>query len=150
MISADTNLFLYAANERSPHHQAAKAFFSEMSKEPNFVVCELVLIEIYIQLRNPTILAQPLSSSEAVGFCRALKRHPYWQHLDYNSEVSELLWNWADGTTSGFRKIIDARLAFTLLCGGVRQFATANTKDFQDFGFEKVWNPITEERLNLT
>jgi hypothetical protein len=27
---------------------------------------------------------------------------------------------------------------------GVTQFATSNVKDFQQLGFEKVWNPLTE------
>lgn len=142
MISADTNLFLYAANAGSPRHKAARTFFSTLSEESNFVVCELVLIEVYMQLRNPAVMAQPLSSSEAVAFCRALKRHPYWQHLDYSAEVSERLWEWADRTETGFRKIIDARLALTLLSGGVQHFATVNTRDFQNFGFKRVWNPL--------
>jgi predicted nucleic acid-binding protein len=29
ILSADTNLFLYAANPDSPHHEAAQRFFEE-------------------------------------------------------------------------------------------------------------------------
>lgn len=142
MISADTNLFLYAANEKSPRNEAARVFFSGLSHETNFVVCELVLVELYMQLRNPAVMPKPLSSPKAVAFCQALKNHPYWQHLDYSSQVSESLWAWAEKTRSGLRKIIDARLALTLRSGGVAAFATANPKDFQGFGFDKVWNPL--------
>lgn len=95
-----------------------------------------------MQLRNPAVMARPLSSPQAVSFCESLKNHPYWQHLDYSAEVSKSLWTWAKTSRAGFRKIIDARLAYTLLFGGIRQFATVNTKDFQEFGFEKVWNPL--------
>ncbi|NJK91406.1 MAG: type II toxin-antitoxin system VapC family toxin [Blastochloris sp.] len=45
-------------------------------------------------------------------------------------------------TKTGFRHIIDARLAFTLRHHGVTHFATANTKHFESFGFERVWNPL--------
>jgi toxin-antitoxin system PIN domain toxin len=140
MISADTNLFLYAANSASPNHQAAKQFFASMGTE--FVVCELVLIEIYMLLRNPAILQTPLSSSKSAGFCKTLRTHPKWQHIDYEPSVAPKLWNWAEKSRKGFRKIIDARLALTLLEHGVTEFATANVKDFEEFGFERVWTPL--------
>ena len=38
--------------------------------------------------------------------------------------------------------MIDARLALTLRHHGVTEFATANLKDFEGFGFAKVWNPL--------
>ena len=34
--------------------------------------------------------------------------------------------------------------SLTLLRQGVDEFATVNTKDFQGFGFRRVWNPLTE------
>jgi hypothetical protein len=46
-------------------------------------------------------------------------------------------------TKAGFRRIIDARLGFTLRHHGVNQLATVNTKDFQEFGFQRVWNPLS-------
>jgi len=63
--------------------------------------------------------------------------------LDYEPIVADKLWKWASTTKSGFRDIIDARLALTLRHHGVTRFATANVKYFQDFGFTEVWNPIT-------
>lgn len=143
MLSADTNLFLYAANPGSPHHGAANAFFNGVGKNSDFVVCELVLVEIYMQLRNPAVMPAPLSSKKAAEFCGTLRSHPHWQHVDYCPDVGSALWDWASTTTAGFRKIIDARLAFTLLFHGVEEFATANTKDFEGFSFDRVWNPLT-------
>jgi len=52
------------------------------------------------------------------------------------------LWAWAMKTKAGFRQISDARIAFALLHHGVTRFATANVRDFKDFGFEEVWNPL--------
>jgi len=39
------------------------------------------------------------------------------------------------------RHIIDLRLALTLQHHGVTELATANVKDFEGLGFERVWNP---------
>lgn len=141
--SADTNLFLYAANSASPWHEPAKRFFSEHTpKESNFVVCELVLVELYMVMRNPAVLKRPLSSANAATFCNQIRTNPNWQHIDYEAPVSDDLWQWASTTSAGFRRVIDARLALTLKHHGIERFATANTKDFIDFDFEEVWNPL--------
>lgn len=142
MKAADTNLFLYAANPQSPHHTAAVKYFASVQRDPEFVVCELVLVEVYMQLRNAAVMPKPLTGEEAAALCQSLKMHPVWQHVDYVAEVSEPLWEWAAATRAGFRRVIDARLALTLLHHGVTDFATANVKDFQSFGFAKVWNPL--------
>jgi hypothetical protein len=65
-----------------------------------------------------------------------------WEYADYEPDVAKPLWEWAARTSSGFRHIIDARLAITLEHHGVTHFATANVKHFGGFGFEKVWNPL--------
>ena len=140
--SVDTNLFLYAANPDSPHHAAANRFLS--STDEPLVVCELVLVELYMLVRNPAVLARPLSAGAAADFCAALRANPGWQHVDYEPGVSTPLWTWARRTRAGFRRIIDARLALTLRHHGITRFATANVRDFGDFGFERVWNPLDE------
>lgn len=101
-----------------------------------------MLIELYMLLRKPPILKKPLTPPQAANFCDQLRQNPNWQHLDYHHDVSRKLWKWASATTSGFWRIIDARLALTLEHHGVTHFATANTKEFLEFGFEKVWNPL--------
>ena len=40
------------------------------------------------------------------------------------------------------RRIYDNRTALTLRAFGITEFATANAKDFEEFGFAKVWNPV--------
>ena len=145
MRSADTNLFLYAANPDCSQHLAAADFFNnhaDAGKE--FVLCELVLVEIYMQLRNPAVLKAPLSAEMAANFCSRLRSNPAWQLVDYEPTVSARLWRWARLTQSGFRRILDARLAVTLQHHGVTEFATANVSDFAEFGFERLWNPVAD------
>ena len=143
ILSADTNLFLYAANPESPGHEAARKFFEEEATGGGrFLLCGLVLVEIYMLLRNPAVFAKPRSAREATAFCDALRSHSKWEYGDYEPEVAKPLWNWAANTNSGFRHIIDARLALTLRHHGVTHFATANEKHFEGFGFQRVWNPL--------
>jgi predicted nucleic acid-binding protein len=40
------------------------------------------------------------------------------------------------------RRIFDARLALTLRHHGVTELATDNVRDFEGFGFQKVWSPV--------
>ncbi len=142
ILSADTNLFLYAANADSPHFDAARRFFEEeASGKQRFLLCGLVLVEIYMQLRNPAVFRKPKTAREAAAFCDALRANPTWEFGDYEPDVGKILWNWASKTNAGFRQIIDARLALTLRHHGVTHFATANEKHFDGFGFERVWNP---------
>ena len=141
ILSADTNLFLYAANPNSPHHEPARRFFDdEATGKQRFLLCGLVLVELYMQLRNPAALKKPKTAKEASVFCDTLRANPAWEFGDYGPEVAKPLWNWAT-TTTGFRHIIDARLALTLRHHGVTHFATANGRHFAGFGFERVWSP---------
>lgn len=143
IVSADTNLFLYAANPQSPRHAAARRFFNEQATSTErFLLCGLVLVEIYMQLRNPAVFAKPKSAAEAAAFCETLRRNPRWEFGDYEPAVAGPLWQWAATTSAGFRQIIDARLAFTLRHHGVTHFATANERHFSEFGFERVWKPL--------
>ena len=145
MLTADTNLFIHAADPDSVFHDSAKRFFYRVSSEgEDFVVCELVLVEVYILLRNPAIFKKPYTATEAAGYCRALKSNPEWRCIDYDAALSAKLWEYVSKSKAGYRHIIDARLALTLRHHGVNDFATVNTKHFEDFGFQKVWNPLDE------
>lgn len=145
MLSADTNLFVYAADPDSPHQEDALRFFEDSARSGGeFVMCELVMVEIYMQLRNRATLKKPYSSQEASAYCNRLKTSTGWRHIDYHPAVSTKLWKWASTTESGIREIIDARLALTLRHHGVTRFATANVKHFQNYGFTEVWNPLSQ------
>jgi toxin-antitoxin system PIN domain toxin len=143
MLSADTNIFVHAADPDSPLHSQARNFFQFLDqKNEEFVLCELVLVELYMLLRNPAVFAKPYTASEAAGYCSSLKQNPAWRCIDYDPEVSKRLWAYAAETKAGYRHIIDARLAFTVQHHGVDRFATVNHKDFKGFGFREVWNPL--------
>ena len=142
MISCDTNILLYAYNKSSNLHEKARGFLESYKKNSDFVICELVLLELYVLLRNPVVIRNPLSSLEAVAICKAYRRNHYWRIIDYRGGLMNKIWDTASKKNFPRRAIFDVRLAFSLQAHGVSLFATRNVKDFKDFGFESVWNPL--------
>jgi len=140
MTSVDTNILVYAADPDSLHHEKSRDFL--IHQDDDFVLCQLVLVELYMLLRNKSVFKTPYSAREAASYCNSLANSPKWRCVDYNPQISAKLWRWAENTDRGFRNIIDTRIAYTLQHHGVTHFATANVKDFEGLGFQKVWNPL--------
>ena len=108
-------------------------------------VCELVLVELYVLLRNPAVLKNPLDASDAASIIQTIRQHPTWTLIDHPgraSGVMEEVWRLAAQAGTGRRIIFDARLALALKHHGVTEFATRNESHFGGFGFARVWNPL--------
>jgi hypothetical protein len=106
---------------------------------------EFVLTEFYLLLRNPAVLAKPLTAPQAVAVIQNYRRHPRWKVLGFPPDSRALhtrLWEIAGQPGIARRRIYDTRTALTLRAFGITEFATANVKDFEVFGFAKVWNPV--------
>ena len=143
MIGLDTNILIYARAANSPWRQAAADFLEGLAEDSNVVVAELILVELYLALRTPAIFAPALGAAEAEAECRIFRQHPSWAVVE-NADVMNRVWREAGKPGTPRRRIIDIRLAFTLQTHGVKDFATANPKDFQGLGFRRVWNPLAE------
>jgi len=137
VIGIDTNILIYARVATAPLHAKAVAFVEQLTAESGVVMAELVLVELYLALRNPAILLPPLDATSAAAECQHFRSHPHWA-LAENAEVMSAVWQ--DAAVAGFarRRIIDVRLARTLLAHGVTDFATVNERDFQGLGFARV------------
>jgi hypothetical protein len=73
------------------------------------------------------------------------RRHPRWRLIGFPLEsrpLHDALWQLAGREDFAFRRLYDARSALTMTTQGVTAFATANVKDYEGFGFRKVWNPL--------
>jgi predicted nucleic acid-binding protein len=75
MISLDTNLLLYSLNPASAWHSAAVSFLRSSLKSTamQVVLTDYVLVELYVLLRNPAVMSQPLSAKAARDLVTA-----YW------------------------------------------------------------------------
>jgi len=141
MLSFDTNLLVYAANSDARECEPARAFLTSLRDRRDVAVCELVLIEVYLKVRNQRILSRPFGAAEAVNFCQTFRQNPNWVLLEQAPGMDDV-WRLARQPVFAVRRVIDTRLALTLRHHGVTEFATANEKDFADFGFTRVWNPL--------
>jgi toxin-antitoxin system PIN domain toxin len=144
VISIDTNLLLYSLNRDCVEHEAARAFVGQLSDRPDVAIAELVLLELYVLLRNPAVLRRPLEAPEAAALCQAFRRHPRWALVD-TAQVMDRVWAAAARPGAPRRHVFDARLAHTLLDHGVTELATRNTRDFEGFGFARVFDPLASE-----
>jgi toxin-antitoxin system PIN domain toxin len=148
VISLDSNLLLYAYNADAPLSARAARFLEAMNPRDDVVLSEFTLVEFYRLLRNPAVLSKPLSAGEAAAVITQFRQHPYWRVAGFpasdSTALHDELWRLACVSRFAFRRIFDARLALVLRAYGVTEFATANVKDFQGFGFRRVWNPLEE------
>jgi toxin-antitoxin system PIN domain toxin len=145
MLSLDANLLLYCYSESAPEHGAAHRFITSLSHRDDVALSEFVLTEFYLLLRNPTVLAKPLTAPQAVAVIHNYRRHPRWKILGFPPDSRALharLWEMAAQPGLARRRIYDTRTALALRAFGVTEFATANVKDFDGFGFARVWNPV--------
>ncbi|MFV1995797.1 MAG: PIN domain-containing protein [Verrucomicrobiales bacterium] len=146
MLGIDTNLLLYSLNPASSHQPAAERFlrFSFRDKSETVAVSDYVLVELYNHLRNQVVMKKPLGAREAVEIVTAYWKIPNVTRIEHASVMDEV-WKVASGIGFARRRIFDVRLAKTLRHHGVTHFATANVKDFEGLGFEKVWNPLKDD-----
>ena len=141
MISFDTNIAVYAANSASSMHRTAVEFLESIATRRDVAVCELMLVELYLKLRNEKIFPHPLTASQAASVCHSYRKNQAWSLID-SAPVMNAVWEIAEHRGFACRRIVDVRLGLTLLHHGVTEFATTNAKDFTDIGFQRVWNPI--------
>lgn len=145
MISLDSNLLIYAYDADCPFHEDANLFLQSIRERTDIVLSEFTLVEFYRLLRNPAVLGRPLSAEDAVELIMSYREHPRWRITGFPAESKELhdwLWRTAGAHGFAFRRIFDARLALAPRAHGVTEFATAKVKDFEGFGFKRVWNPL--------
>jgi predicted nucleic acid-binding protein len=114
MISFDTNIAVHAANRASPAHRPAVEFLQSIASRRDVAVCELMLVELYLKLRNEKIFPHPLTASQAVAVCDAYRKNQAWSLIDC-APVMDAVWAQAGQRQFAFRRIIDVRLGMTLL-----------------------------------
>ena len=142
MTSCDTNVLVYAYNVSAPEHDRAVRFLTSHLRDREFALSELILVELYVLIRNPVIFPKALSSTEAATVIEELRSNPFWTILKAATDVSERVWAASAAKDFPRRAIFDARIAYSLAAEGVTSFATRNTEDFRRFGTFEVFDPI--------
>lgn len=140
-LSIDTNIFVYALNKDSDVHEQARSFLRQASIRSDVVISELVLVELYLLIRNPTVFPHPYDAPGAAAACQSFRTNPSWQIVECRPVMKRV---WHHASRPGFprRRIIDLRLAYTLHAAGVDTFATRNVSDFTDLELFHVFDPL--------
>src|SRR5258708_2029539 len=105
MISFDTNLVVYAANADAPQQAKATAFIDSLSQRQDVVICELMLVEVYLKLRNPMILRRPLDAATASAHCQGFRNNGNWLLVE-SAPVMVEVWRRAAARDFALRRII--------------------------------------------
>ena len=142
MISFDTNVVVHSANVDSDHFPAARDFLQQMAGRNDVVICELMLMEVFLKLCNGKIFKNPMTPSAAGAYCERLRQNRNWRLVE-SAPVMPEVWKWTRRKDFAIRRIIDVRLGLTLRHFDVEEFATTNSKDFRALGFRRVWNPLS-------
>ncbi len=145
MISIDTNILFAALDADNALHSKAITFIDSLQDRDDVAISEFMLLELYCLLRNPAALTKPLSAAAAADVCEAFRHHPSWQVIGFppdSRSFHDQFWPRLRGKDFARRRAFDWRAGLSLIHQGVTEFATVNLKDFQNFGFIRVWNPL--------
>jgi len=143
MKSFDTNLLFYAVNQDAKEHKKAIGFIQEALKHPRkWIVADQVYFEIYRLLRNPIVLGKPLNATDAASIIRFYRMESGFLHCAFESEFMEEVLKTMEKHDFPASRTFDLILAATLKRNGVTEFYTKNRKDFLDFNWFKVFDPL--------
>jgi predicted nucleic acid-binding protein len=145
MISLDTSILLSAVESRNKNHAKAAGFVTSLGGRDDVVISEFILVELYGLLRNPAVLEKPLTADAGVDTCEAFRQHPRWQVVGFSRNSRAFHDQFRPKLRAkdfARRRAYDWRVALLLLDLGVTEFVSVNEKDFQNFGFKRVWNPL--------
>ncbi len=70
------------------------------SERRDVAVCELMLVEFALKLRNARIFTDPLSAAQATAVCRQYRKNRAWMLIE-SAPVMEEVWQLAATSTSG-------------------------------------------------
>lgn len=146
-LSIDTNVLVAAIDDRNLSFERARRFIRQLEGRSDVVLSELMLVELYGLLRNPTVMQDVMSSAQAVAAIEAFRNHPRWQVVGIpqpSRQFHDKFWARLGEASFARRRAYDWRMALSLVEQGVDEFTTVNLDDFAGFGFRRVWNPLAE------
>jgi len=138
----DTNVLIYAADETSPFHQAAKELRDKGVKgDIALCICPQLLSEFYAVITDPRRTAQPRSSQEASSEIEKYLLHENLLKIYPVAGVIEKLLELLKRYNIKKQDIFDTHLVATMLINEVTRIYTYNEDDFLKFTEIEVLRP---------
>jgi predicted nucleic acid-binding protein len=142
--SLDTNVLYYATNTACQEHERTCTLLERVAHEPiQWIIADQVLFEYYRLVRNPVVLAKPLSAVEAAKKLRFFRDELGCRHCAYDRGCWEEAIIGLSEPAFPARRTFDLMLAVTLHRNGVDTFYTCNVSDFESFGWFQVIDPLS-------
>jgi hypothetical protein len=145
MLSFDTNIAVHAANSGTPLHDRARDFLQSVAARRDMAVCELVLVELYLKLRNEKFLADHAPPRRRQPFAKPTARTKPGRSLN-PPRSWKICGNWLPKIASLF--------AASSICASLTRYATMESlnlrrptkwilrgKAFSEFGTHSLPNP---------
>jgi toxin-antitoxin system PIN domain toxin len=142
--TVDANVLLYASDESSPLHGAARAVVERLARGPDIAYLFWPTVMAYLRIAtHPAIFDRPLSGTEAIRNVEQLLNRPHVQvpgeqdgFWDRYREVAR------DARPSG-NLVPDAHLVALMVENGVRTIWT-HDRDFRRFAGIEVHDPFAD------
>lgn len=145
MVALDTNLLVYAHNTASPFHAQARAFIedvmNERDDEGQLAIC--IPAQVFMEFLNVITwhrLEAPLPLADATQIVQDYLDTGVTILYPQPTQLNTLLDLLKSVTTR--KKVFDVALAATLKDHSIADLYTVNTKDFKEFEFLDVKNPL--------
>ena len=143
MKSLDTNILLYSINSDCPEYLLCRQLVDKaLNEKESWIIADQVWFELYRLLRNPVVLQNPLTATQAAETINWYREKSGWLKCAWEPDMMKELYPIWNKEYFSAKKSFDAVLAVSLKAHGVKDFYTRNIKDFENFNFFSVINPL--------
>jgi len=141
--SLDTNILLYSINSDCPEYLLCRQLVDKaLNEKESWIIADQVWFELYRLLRNPVVLQNPLTATQAAETINWYREKSGWLKCAWEPDMMKELYPIWNKEYFSAKKSFDAVLAVSLKAHGVKDFYTRNIKDFENFNFFSVINPL--------
>lgn len=139
----DTNVLIYAIDEKSEFHSEAIGIF-EQARKDKFIPCIAYqnILECYAIITDAKRVKNPLNPVGALALLtNNYLDNPLFLKIQQRAETAKRALSIAVKYQLSKQRVFDALLIQTMLDNGVKQIVTYNVKDFINFREIKVIQP---------
>jgi aminotransferase in exopolysaccharide biosynthesis len=143
-ICIDSNILVYAFNPISKFHDQAEMLLEKFVNSDGFIVTDISLIEFYQIITNKKKLEKAISPGVAREIIRDIVLNKKIQIIENNIDILNESFRTVDIYNIKKYDIYDHLIAHICKHYGIKDFYTANSKDFERYEFLNVINPFEE------
>ena len=132
-VAVDANVLLYASDEQSPRHGAARQLLSRVAAGPDLVYVFWPVVMAYLRIStHPGVFENPLEPAAALGNVRRLVSRPHVRTPGERERFWQLFEDTVRDDVVRGNLVTDAHLVALMRESGVATIWTAD-RDFRRF-----------------